>query len=358
MTIQALSRRESQLISRLTEAGLSKPEATLSVVMTTRGYARPRNDLVHILAQFPVLESDSALASAMERLLERGWLCTTRQDGTEALVHQHPELRKLIAELLDDPAVAESLRSIRSDTEPLVEIVGPMKDAYVYRSLIEILRAAQAAIFLPMLATPPYDEVVDALVDRAKAGVRIRILLAAPTLVETIRGAHMAQLAEERIRKWERQLGRFATVEIRTYRRVQSTRYASWLLVDGVKCRIDIYDPRHQRSLEGVMLETVSPPGLDLNLVSLVTEGLEQAWAGAMPLRRWKRLVKRARQHWPALTGAATLVAALLLWVAPTAQSYLFGVSSSLIATAIVRYRHNFAASLRSLAGKIDEEDS
>ncbi|MGQ0841100.1 hypothetical protein [Actinokineospora sp.] len=232
-----------------------------------------------------------------------------------------------------------------------------MNDAYVYQSFIGILRAAQATIFLPMLATPPYADVIDALIDRAKAGVRIRILLAAPGLVETVRGAHMAQLADERIREWARQLDAFDNVGIRLYHRPSTMRYSSWLLVDGVKCRIDIYDPRHQRSLEGVMIETVSPPGLDLNLVSLVTDGLEQAWASALPLGYGKRLLKRARFHWPAVSGAVTLTVALLLGSAPGAQTYMFGVSSSLVATAIIRYRHNVAAGLRSLASRIGEDD-
>jgi hypothetical protein len=357
VTIQALNHRENQLIARLVTAGLTQSEAILAVVMTTRGYARPKGDLSQILAQYPVLDSDAVLQVALNRLLDRGWLRATVQDGTEPLVHQDPELRSLIAQLLDDPGVAEALRSIRSDTEPLVEVVGPMKDAHVYRSFIGILRAAQATIFLPMLATPPYTDVVDALVDRAKAGVRIRVLLAAPSLVETVRGSHMAQLAGERIREWVRLLDAFDSVEIRLYRRPAAMRYSSWLLVDGVKCRIDIYDPRHQRSLEGVMLEIVSPPGLDLNLVSLVTDGLEQAWATALPLGYWSRLVKHARFHWPAVTGAAALGIALFLEPAQAAQNYMFGVSSSLVATAIIRYRHNIASGMRSLAGRIGEED-
>lgn len=357
MTIQALNYRENQLIARLVSTGLTEAESTLAVVMTTRGYARPRSDLLQILAQYPVLDSEKALELALHRLLERNWLCLTTQDGTEPLVHQDPDLRSLIAKQLDDAGVAETLRSIRSDTEPLVEVVGPMKDAHVYQSFISILRAAQATIFLPMLATPPYSEVVDALIDRAKAGVRIRILLAAPTLVEAVRGAHMAQLATERIRDWKRRVGAFEKVEIRLYNRAATMRFSSWLLVDGVRCRIDIFDPHHQRSLEGVMLETISPPGLDLNLVSLVTDGLEQAWTNALPLGPWQRAVKRARLHWPVLSGAATLAVALLLSSAQAAQNYAFGVSSSLIATAIIRYRHGIASGLRSLASRIGDGD-
>ncbi len=357
MTIQALNHRENQLISRLVVAGLTKAESTLAVVMTTRGYARPKSDLLQILAQYPVLDSDAALELALRRLLERNWLCSTVQDGAEPLIHQDPDLRTLIAEKLNDPGVADALRSIRSDTEPLVEVVGPMKDAHVYRSFIAILRAAQATIFLPMLATPPYADVVDALIDRAKAGVRIRILLAAPNLVEAVRGAHMAQLAAERIQDWQRRVGAFETIDIRTYSRAATMRFASWLLVDGVKCRIDIYDPRHQRSLEGVMLETVSPPGLDLNLVSLVTDGLEQAWTNALPLGFWGRVFKQARLHWPATTGIATVGIAMFLGSVQVAQNYMFGVSSSLVATAIIRYRHSIASGLRSLANRIGDED-
>lgn len=167
----------------------------------------------------------------------------------------------------------------------------------------------------------------------------------------------MAQLAAERIRDWKRRVGGFETVDIRTYSRTTTMRYASWLLVDGVKCRIDIYDPRHQRSLEGVMLETVSPPGLDLNLVSLVTDGLEQAWASSLPLGFWRRVVKRANLHWPATAGVITLGIAMLLGSVQVAQNYMFGVSSSLVATAIIRYRHAIASGLRSLANRIGERD-
>ncbi|MGQ0841101.1 hypothetical protein [Actinokineospora sp.] len=77
MTIQALNRGEKQLIARLAAAGLMESEATLAVIMTTRGYARPKGDLLQILAQFPVLDSDSVLQVALHRLLDRGWLLST-----------------------------------------------------------------------------------------------------------------------------------------------------------------------------------------------------------------------------------------------------------------------------------------
>ena len=68
-------------------------------------------------------------------------------------------------------------------------------------------------------------------------------------------------------------------------------------------------------------------------------------------------MVKHARFHWPAVTGAAALGIALFLEPAQAAQNYMFGVSSSLVATAIIRYRHNIASGMRSLAGRIGEED-
>lgn len=111
----------------------------------------------------------------------------------------------------------------------------------------------------------------------------------------------MAAMAREVIAGWREHARGLAAMEVRVAHAVEDMLIATCMIVDGQLLRFDVYDPTQQRSLQGVMIEVVSPEGLQLNLVSLVQRFFDDAWSRAAPSRALGKLwwwVGRGWQWW------------------------------------------------------------
>jgi hypothetical protein len=267
--------------------------------MATRAHARPEDELVEIIRQYPGLEDSGVARRAIRDLLKRQWLQTSNSYELE-LTHQAPDLREKIEDAIARPGTAERLQRMRSSLEPFVKIIGPMKDEVVYSSFLELLSAAQQRICLPMLATTPYDETVKILKGRAEAGVEIQLLLGTPSLVAKWRGETMRKISSERLARWREIFEKYDNVTIRVSHHPEDMAIATCVGVDNSIARLDVYDPYSQRSLEGVMIEIASPQGMSLNVVRIFYDLFDNAWgrahgAGsiwwtAWLLRRWWKI--------------------------------------------------------------------
>lgn len=326
----ALDRGELRLAQELQHAGLSAPASVLAIVMATRAHARPEAELVEIIRQYQGLETVADARLAVQELLRQGWLVQT-ESYNATLTHQAPNLRELIAEELKDPAIAQRLLALRANLEPNVRVLGAMNDAFVYQSFMELLSSAQEEIRLPMLATKPYDETVRILRERADAGVHVKILLGVPALVAKWRGEPMRPIAAQRIEEWVHNFEDRKTVEIRLSRTEEDMELATCVYVDGNVVRFDIYDPRTQRSLEGVMIEVVSPQGIIPNLVSIFKRLFDDAWSRAIGVRRAATLVILLRRWWKLLIALAILALAFLPVSIPHWSEVLIGLSCGIV---------------------------
>jgi hypothetical protein len=330
----SLDRAENEYAHQLVRTGLSREAATLAVVLVTRAHARPEPELIDIMAQYPGLEDVATVRSALRELRAINWVTETNSYG-HVLTHQAPKLRELIATRIGDEQAADRLSQLRSSLEESIRIVGPMNDEFVYSSYIELLRSAQSDIFLPMLATSAQLSSVPIIRERAEAGVSVRALLGSPKVVSELRGGTMTKIAKRRIAEWSRNLAGLPNASVRVSHSVDDMRFASSMAIDGRLVRVDIYDPRRQRSLEGVMMEIESPAGLQLNLASHMLDVLDQAWDRARPLGFWRTSVWWAGRGWKIWAGLLFFGVALLP-VGITGWFELFiGVASALLATAI-----------------------
>lgn len=246
----------------------------------------------------------------MQDLLIKGWIQRTVSYET-TLTHQAPNLRELIAAELGDERISAQLLTLRANLEPLVQVLGAMKDEHVYHTFMDLLRSAQQEICLPMLATTPYDETVRILRERADAGVRVRILLAVPSLVAKWRGEPMRSIAAERIRQWVDHFSDRKSVEVRLSSSPEDMELATCVSVDGC-VRFDIYDPYNQRSLEGVMVEVVSPQGIAPNLVRLFQRMFDDAWGRSVSHRRFAVTWRFLKRWWKLWLTLAVIAAAFL----------------------------------------------
>jgi hypothetical protein len=277
-----LTNEEFSIITKLKNTGVPIHTAVLAVILVTREYARPEQELIDIIRQYPHLEDRHTAVEAVAELRRRGWM--SESDSYDLhLIHQAPDLRDKLAALLTDPDLPTQLLNLRATLEANVKIVGPMKERVVYESFLELLASAQSEICLPMLATTPNLSAVPILQERARKGVKVRIILGSEKVVASIRGETIRAAARDAIVGWRNNAHEIQQMEVRISHRIEDMWIASCMTIDRRVLRFDIYDPNQQRSLQGVMLEVNSPLGLQLNLVSVFQHLFDDAWHRAEP---------------------------------------------------------------------------
>lgn len=294
-----LTHAENEIVDRLRRAdpSLSVAAATLAVVMVTREHARPTAEVAHQIRQYQNLEDTLVAERAISELRNRRWIVETNSADTY-LLHQVEDLREKLAYLLNDPSVADELLAMRSTLEPFVKILGPMKDKLVYESYLHALREAQREICLPMLATSPSLSSVPIIQERARKGVPVRIVLGAPELVSKIRGGPAAQIARAAIQGWVENARGVPNMEVRVSRNMDFVRICSCLTIDRRLLRFDVFDPMRQRSLEGVMIEVLSPDGHELNLIGVFQHCFDAIWEKSESTTFFGKLWSRLGSSW------------------------------------------------------------
>lgn len=330
---------ENDLASRLAATGLSSSGASLAIALATRLGARPRAELIDIAAQYPHLGSRDSAESAVRELEACGWLLQDTSYAT-VLTHQASDLRDRIASRLGDSGVAEQLHQLRSAYEGTIRVVGPMHDDAVYQEYRQRLMAAERSIDLPMVATSPNLEVVNVLRDRAEHGVRIRILLAAPTVVAELRGAQMQQVSADRIGEWVRHCTNRKTMKVRVSHNIDDMLMSSSVCIDGTILRFDVHDPVRQQSLQGVLFEAASPSAFRLNIIALFEAVFSDAWRHAATTGRVGPLGSLLARHieLPIAVLALAVAGIFSHFHNDTAQAVAIGVGATVLAEKALRF--------------------
>lgn len=326
----SLSTQEHELAEKLVCSGMDKTSAILAIVLCTREHARPEDELLDIVRQYPGLEDADRSRRAIADLKKREWLVESISYNIR-LLHQHENLRKMIAVQLNDSSVEAALSDLRSSKQLIFKVVGSMNDRSTYESFARLLNQAQSHIRLPMLATSPKLSVVQTLKERAAAGVKVRILLAAPKIVAKLRGEPMREAAKESIAGWHSHSKSCSNFKVRVAQRFDHVIMASGMLIDDRVLRIDIYDPEKQRSLEGFMVEFENHEHLDHNLFRLLRNHFDEAWQIARPVGFFGAIVWFLRRQWNWSAGA--VFAALAMFFSGNVS---LGIFASIAATFFV----------------------
>jgi hypothetical protein len=306
--------------------------------MATRQHARPERELLDIVLQYPGLENRISAEAALRELRALEWV-VNRDSESLTLTAQSPDLLEHIGKRLQDGEVPDQLAALRAKLHPnAARVLGPMTDGSVYSTYLELLRSAQDEICLPMLVTTSQLASVEILRERAMAGVRVKILVGAPSVVAAMRGETMRPRAEQRTKEWVRNLGDLPTVEIRVSHDIEDMGLGSCMAIDSRIVRIDVYDPSQQRSLQGIMLELANPQGLDLNLVRIFLELFRGAWDRARPVTLPGRIAWRLRVTWKLWTG---LLFVVLTFIPTGFQGWIelsAGIAAAFLSTALIEY--------------------
>ncbi len=326
-----LTHEESEAIGALRNAGMSPAEATLAVIMFTRGHARPEEELINIVDLYPGLADRQQTQQAIDALKSKGWLITATSYG-QIITRAAPDLQQKMAECIPNQILIDRLpqprSQIASELPPQIHLIGQMNSENNYGTYLDLLRQANSEICLPMLVTPPYPTTAAILQDRARRGVHVKLLLASPRVAAKIRGETVADRARRAISDWREKARGFPNMEIRMAHLPEDMYFATSWTLDRKLLRLDIYDPFRQRSLAGYMIEFDSRLGPDYNIVTLFQAHFDRAWNRAQPLHPLGNGWWWVKQNWQWVAFAITALIAL-----PLGMSVWGGIVGSVAAT-------------------------
>jgi hypothetical protein len=332
-----LVKEEREVVRALRNTGMPLPVATLAVVLFTRGHLRPEKELIDIIGQYPNLEHTDVAENALTILKEMGWLTKT-DSFDQSIVLAVSDLGEKMAERIKNQSLIDSLLLMRSQSTLAsnVKLLGPMNTEQMYGSFRDLLQEAQREICLPMLATSPHSSVVEIIQERARKGAHVRILLASTEVAIKLRGETVAAKSQEAIKGWIKHAQNIPQMEIRIVHRPEDMYFATSWTLDEHLLRFDIYDPLMQRSLEGIMIEVVSPPGFHLNLITMFQACFNAAWNRAEPIHTFGKVRWWLVSNWQWWAFGVTAFIALLLGGTSVWGGIVGSVSATFLFNALV----------------------
>lgn len=325
----SLSVAEQQVIDTLTQKGIPKSQAIIAVVMATRSYVRPESELVDILRHYPSLEDSAKSREYLGALRLRGWIVESESYG-KVLVAPAEKLASLIANYTGTPSYEQMMTDEKIRNIDSIEVLGPVTETY--HSFLGLLESAQKEICLPMLSTSPSSQAVGILSERAKAGVKVRILIAHPSLTVKLRGPSQQRLAQEAMAGWIRH-AKEHSFAVRVIHAAEDAILSTCLLIDRRVVRFDVYDVHKTRSLQGIILQVRSPDGFSYNFVEATQTLFDQIWNRAQSPAFGARFGAFVTGNWRWLMAAVFLG---LTFGARTNQSSMEGVWGSIAGTLLL----------------------
>ncbi|WP_267381301.1 MULTISPECIES: hypothetical protein [unclassified Sphingomonas] len=361
---ERISTAEEGVVAELVRKGVDAAQARAGTLLATRGYARPFDDIVSTLQQYPGLHDAAVVGTALRALLREGLLSDSRTTLGHELVVPAANICERLATLATRPGLAGELLGLRERRDAYVEMVGPLADARAYETYVEALRTARNDIVMAVVNTDPETlQSVKVLEERAREGVRVRILGAGPKVIERLRGAAAVAEGEKRIEAWHRLSRRNRGIEYRLSDRVQDMLYATSVQIDGELLRLVVYDPFSVRSKEGQVLQLASSSGTRANVIRDFTARFDVAWRHARRPGPLGIALSRLGSGWQMILGFALLVLLALIvdparglgWVLgprlqPTAFNVLASVAATLLVTGIATIRRRYVE-LRDITG-------
>jgi hypothetical protein len=266
-----------------------RAQALVLLAMAQYDYRRPEDDLVEILRRLPRLEDKRSTADAVTQLIHAGLLVRLRSGALE-------EVR--LADARAQPLLTAELGRVAPTAPPVVHgttVLGTPRGGDVYGTFLSLVGNAQREILLWIASASSYRAVLPLLVQRAEAGVKVKVLLADVEAVESVRGAVSTGLARETIADWKAAFRGRPNAQVRLYPKGEDFVFSGSTCIDGKVLRIVVYDWRRQRGMDGEFVEFVNPVGLELNVFEVYRARFEHAWRRA---NRLSGLVNALRWLW------------------------------------------------------------
>jgi hypothetical protein len=347
-----LSPAEQDVIAALTRSGMGLIEATVLVIMVARSLARSRSQLVDVvLTGYPGLENRDETDAAVSALFAAGWIVESSTAGVN-LCTAEPEVVARIAEYTRNDSTAERLMEARARQDPSVQMLGLINSEEKRLAFLGALRYAQREIRLPFLATPATIEPVRELENRARQGVRLRILLASPDVVAKIRGDAQRERGHESVAGWTALTKDWPNTEVRVAHAPADMLMAASCSFDESRAQLAVYDVSRQRSQESTVLE-VYHTGLNPNLVTLFNQYFDAAWSRSQPTGPGLRTLWWVnRLGWELVLVVSLVLTVLFLVSLPAVGNIAGGVAATALVTVMTRYRGAVSGLFRRVRGR------
>jgi phosphatidylserine/phosphatidylglycerophosphate/cardiolipin synthase-like enzyme len=333
-----LSEIQGASVLSLQHAGRSFEQAMIIVVMATRTTATGRRQLIdEVLTGYPGLEDPSVVSTAISQLTADGWLVEDNVSGAKQC-RAAKDILTRIGELIG-PGPVSALAELRGRQTPNLTLIGRIDDQVCVDTVYEAVRSAQREICLPFLSTPSSIVLAEELHQRARRGVRIRILVASAEVVAKLRGEAQRQRGVTSVRGWIDSTRDWPNTEVRIATHSEDMLMAASASFDANRTILAVFDTGRQRAHESTVID-VERQGYALNLVTLFNRHFNDAWARARPTtgarRTWWRL---SRFAWEITFVVFLIVAAAFSKSQPTLSSVAAGVSATALITCGLRYR-------------------
>jgi hypothetical protein len=333
-----LSRIQNQVALELQHSGQPFERALIITVMATRTTATSRRQLVdEVLTGYPGLEDPSTVESSLAQLVTDGWLMETNVSGA-TLCQAALDIIPRIGELIGPPLVS-SLADFRARQTPNLSLIGRIDDQISVDTVYEAIRSAQREICLPFLGTPSSIAIAEELLERARRGVRIRILVASPDVVAKLKGEAQRQRGIASVRGWSAQTRDWPNTETRIATHVNDMLMAASASFDANRAILAVFDAGRQRAHESTVID-VGRNGYALNLAVLFYRNFNEGWARGKPIGGFQILWWRlSRFAWEICFLASLIIASAFAKTQPTLSSVAAGVSATILVSIGIRYR-------------------
>lgn len=312
---ESMSSGELGVVNQLVSTGLTRHEALILTLLVCRSYSRPVADLVTTLQHYAGLENPDQIYDAMKSLTTRGFVVKEQSYGADLFGPPY-NIRFMLASYCEDPSLEGRLNQLRRLNDEYVTVIGPLRDIETFRSYLELLKSAHSEVVFPMVATSASSlEATPILIERAKAGVKVRILGATPGLASLIRGKTLDSITRIRIREWKKIARNNNNISFRVTDLSSDLVFASSVCIDRRTLRLVVYDFERERSKEGVVVEFSSNAGTPLNVIDSFMGAFDASWKAAFYPSLLGRVTKIFRETWQFIMGIllSTLCFGLLL---------------------------------------------
>ena len=290
MSIEVMESYEKIVIDFLAEQNLKLSYATVAVLMYSRKYHRPQNELTELLSRLAPQLLPIEIEEAVKWLIDNELLISIEIQHQYHIYEVVADFPKRISKLVNNIDVELKLVEMVSARREKVHVrfLNTVSANNNYETLLSSIMNARYSIKYPMLSAAPYETLVNTIKSVAQNGVKIKILLAEDNIVKKYKG----NTKKSRIEDWKYKLNGVPNIEIKGFNEEEPTELCTSILIDEKKLRYVIYDPNTTTSLDGMLLEIENIYGQDINIIKWFNAKFDRAWSQGAKSKKQRILRK------------------------------------------------------------------
>jgi len=319
---------ETDTAALLEAEGFARSEALIVTALASHRYARTLGKLIDVLSGHTGLENIENTQRAVTNLVAADILIIT-QHGHQDIITLAPDVSRILEDS-GKSAAAVAVATLEQVPVARVRALGPMAAKAIVVSFAEAIATAERVIRLPFFSSTATIEGIDALSERAHAGVEVRVMLASPEVMSKLRGASHAQRTKRAIASWRETTRHWPNTELRVATRAEDVELGGSMSIDTRLLRLDVHEPLAERSIYGEMIEVNSAGG---NVIRMFDSYFDQAWMRARPVH-WTARAARLVASWKWAVVSAAAILAIVYLPSNSWRELVIGIAATSILAA------------------------